>query len=339
MKKETLIDTGRLPQSDHTWLVAVRPARIWLRPKDRDPYRPFQMLVLDVDSDCIRESEIFEHRPDFDAVRSRLFKAMIEPAKGSGKPMRPARMVFDDVAAIRASKILLAEIGVECEYREESPIIDAVIRDFEKFVKKRDLRPSLLEVRGISLRLLEELFSAAAYFYDQAPWRRVDDECPMEIRFPADGPPRYAVVMGNAKIQFGVAFFPSLKDVRIQYSDGKAKDIYRRMTTWSLTYDEPSLMSFDDLEAIEKCDWPIPSPKAYPLFLKSSPRKQFEIPKVEEILFTAAALRAIPPFAAGLKIDDSGILSPSRDAYRLSGIYDGAEILLDFPAGLWDDQN
>ena len=253
--------------------------------------------------------------------------------------MRPARMVFDDIAAFRSSKTLMAEIRVECEYREELPLIDTVLRDFEIFANRRDLRPSLLEVKGISLRLLEELYSAAALFFDKAPWRWVDDGCPMEIRFPADGPPRFAVVMGNAKVQFGVAFYPSLKDVRIQYSDGKPEDLYRRMTTWSLTYDEPSLLTFDDLEGIEKCDWPIASPKAYPLFLKSSPRKQFEIPKVEEILFTAAALRTIPLFAAGLKIDDSGVLSPSRDAYRLSDIYDGAEILLDYPAGLWDDQN
>ncbi len=335
MKKEAHFDAGRLEPSDHTWLVTVRPARLWLKSKNGQPYRPFQMLVLDADADLIRESEIFEDRPEVGAILERLHKAMLEPAAGSGKPMRPARMIFDDGAAFRSSKPLLAEIGVESAFRKSLPTVDAVLGDFERHMSRGPLRPSLQDVEGISSRILGELFATAAYFFRRKPWRWLDDEFPLEIRFPADAPPRYAVVMGNSEINYGAAFYPTAEDARIQYSDLKPEEIYDKMTTWSLTFGEPWYLTFDDLDAIEKRRWPIASKKAYPLYVKSSHQARIEIPTAEEILFTAAALNVIPSFVAARKAGDSGRLRPGGALFRLPGLYKNEKILINYPAELW----
>jgi len=336
MKERVIDKAGHLPQHDILWVATVRKARAWVGPKGRTPFRPYIILVMDALADRIRQSKLLEERPDPEAVFSVFLDAMRNPVAGSGRRMRPTRIILDvaDLAQLLASP--LAEIGVICTYQPDLPLIEDALRGLEQRLSRDDPRPSLLSVKGVTRMLLEELFSAAGYFYQEAPWREIDDSYVFEVRYPTQAPPTYAVIMGNAGIEYGIASYPTLEDARLQYSDLKPHEIYKKITTVSLTFGEPTCMTFDDLDAIEKYNWQIVSPTAYPLLMKIIPPRKVGVPTASEIILTAAAMRTVPQFVARHMRTATGPYQAAQENFLLSAIYGEVSIGLKYPVGLWE---
>ena len=165
----------------------------------------------------------------------------------------------------------MAEIGVICDYAATLPAVEAVLRELSAQLNEGEVRPGLLEAPGVTLPLLAEFYAAAAFFYQQAPWRWVDNLAALEIRYPVDGPARYAVIMGFGGQEFGLAVFPTAKDLGLQYSNLEPDQLMQKMTAFSVTYGESDALSFADLDAITKYGWPVAGPNTYPLIMKNIP--------------------------------------------------------------------
>ena len=102
--------------------------------------------------------------------------------------------------------------------------------------------------------------------------------------------------MGFGGQEFGLAVFPTVKDLRLQYSNLEPDQLMQKMTAFSVTYGESELLPFDDLDAITKHGWPVAGPDSYPLVMKNIPPGKLVLPSKAEIALLAAVLRTLPDF-------------------------------------------
>jgi len=114
---------------------------------------------------------------------------------------------------------------------------------------------------------------------------------------------------------------------------------HSRLIPWfSLVFEEPTAMSFDDLDAIEKYGWPVAGERAYPVTIKTTPPgSHFDIPGTLEMLWLAATLRVLPGFAITHLRADQGLYRPTEATYSLPGVHAGQEITLRYPVSLYED--
>lgn len=333
MKNRMLDRAAGLTQTDATWQMAVRPAPAWIEPKGKPKYRPFLVLALDTGSGLIRMLNTQEQRPAPSVLLSLLANAMMKPMMAAGGRYRPARIVLDDRDLVAGLTAPLAEIGIRCEYAATLPAAEAVWREVTAHMSQDDGRVSLIGAPGITQPLLADFYAAAATFYQQAPWRWVDNLATIEVRYPADSPTvRYAVIMGFGGQEFGLALFPTVQDVRLQYQGLPTEQLMRKMTALSVTYGEPDVLSFPDLDAINEHGWPVAGPNAYPLVMKNVPPGELRPVSVAELALFAAALRTLPEFVAQHRQAASSALKAAAATYPLTNVHANQRIAYHFPA-------
>jgi hypothetical protein len=334
MKLRSLEKAAKLPQTQANWQATVRLAPAWIAPKDRSKYRPHLVLVLDMESGAIRMLMMEEQRPAPEAILSLLANAMSKPMMGAGGRQRPARILFDDQGLVQALAPQLAEIGVRCDYAAALPAVETLLRELSAQLNDGEVRPGLLEVPGITLPLLAEFYAAATYFYQQAPWRWVDNLAALEVRYPVDGPVRYVAIMGFGGQEFGLAVFPTAKDLGLQYSNLEPDQLMQKMTALSVTYGESDFLAFDDLDAITKHGWSLAGSNAYPLMMKSIPPGKLGSLNKAEIALFAAALRTLPDFVAQHLRGESTTLRAAEAAFALPNVHANQQIAYRYPVDL-----
>ena len=340
MPKETVERVAHLPQDGSAWVATACRARAWISPKGRPSYRPYMIMVMEASCGLIRLGKVVADAPDADVVLSSLIYAMRNPVAGSGKRVRPSRIAIDDRNLVGALAGPLSQIGIQCVYEERFPPIDFAMRDLERSSRGDDDRPGLLDIPGTTPSLLEELFAAAAFFHGRAPWRRMDNWMPVEVRYPAGGPCRYLILLGYGGEEYGLAYYPTIADLRANYSDLDPERVFERVTAVSLTYGEANLLTFDDLDAIEKYRWPVASSTLYPFLIKMiPPGKRIGVPDVDEIKLMAAALRTLPDFVSKTLQVDAGKPQPGQGIFCLPDVHGGKGIALRFPVDIFGTDN
>lgn len=296
-----LEETTALPQRDGVWECAVRRARAWITPPDCDPYRPYIILTASragrvVGTGKVVGSEVIEGPPTPPQVVNALAKAMLYPAPNAGGRRRPATIYVDDAALVKSLSPELEKVGVRVAFRHTLREAEQALQSLERFGRDEEPVPGLLEAPGVTPSLVERLFEAASFFYREAPWYWIDDAQPIQIRYPVDSEPHYAVVMGQGGQAYGLAVYDSI-DVLYQTYAGVPPDQVLGLGAWTvLLFGEAMEMPFDDLDAIEIHDWPVAGQYAYPVFLRFDLSGQPSRPSRAELLQMEAALLAIPPF-------------------------------------------
>jgi hypothetical protein len=336
MTQNRLERVRQLRQSGVPWLCTARRAPFWIMPKDRPPYRPFVVLVLVQDTGLIRHTHVQGERPTPESVLEVLVKAMYSPLLGAllspllgfGSRGRPAHIVLDDADLVQALAPHLAELDIRCSYRATLPPVNAALREMEARMTKREPIPGLLSVPGATVPLVAELFTAAAEYYRQAPWRWMDNWLPIEVRYPPAGRARYALVLGSGGETFGLSLYESPGDVYAVLSNA-APGRQELISSFSLVLEEATAMSFEDLDAMEKYGWPVAGERAYPLAMKSTPDGSYsEIPNASELAWLAATLRVIPDFVVRHLRADRGRPRRARATYSLPGVHGGQALAL-----------
>lgn len=327
----------KIRQGDAVWQCTVRRAHLWITPKKQPAYRPFILLVAEQASGMILKTEIVDNRPAPQALLEHLFKTMQGSSLSFGlqSKQRPARICIDDAELAQACAPQLAEVGIRCEFRAALPQVEEALQEMDAHMNEREPMPGLLRIRGVSVPLVAELYAAAAEFYRQAPWRWLLNSEPVEVRLPADGPARYALVLGSGGEFFGLSLYESLADLEVLFSR-EDPDQPPPITYTSLILEEATLMSFEDLDAIERYNWPVAGEKAYPLALKTMPNGDFtHTPTADDIIWLAAALRTIPVFVDQY-LHSSGQAQPrpAQASFPLPGIYGNQTIALRYPVSI-----
>lgn len=334
MTSDQLDKLRKLRQSEATWLCSARRAPFWITPKDKPYYRPFIVLVVDQATEMIQQTDVQDDRPTPEAVLESLFKAMRGAPLNLWRRSRPARILVDDAKLAQALTPRLAELGIRCDYRNTLPPVNAALLEMEAHATKRKPVPGLLSVPGVTVPMIAELYSAAADYYRQAPWRWLENWTPIEVRYPPEGRARYALVLGGGGEIYGLSLYETLDDLEVVFSPATPEQPTSRPISWiSLVLDEATAMSFADLDAIEQYGWPVAGERAYPLALKAPPGGDWgELPSAAELAWLAAALRVIPDFVVRCLHADRWPRRPAQATYPLPGVHGGQQIALRFPA-------
>ncbi len=299
MAKGPLAKVHRLRQTDEVWESSVRRMRAWITPRNQAPYRPYIVMAVSQTGKVVG-SDIVGAVPPPAQVLNVIAQAMRRPALGGGRKRRPAVVYVDDEALVETLAPQLQEVGVRCEYRHTLREVEEALLSMEQFMTRREPIPGLLKSPGVTPYLVKGLFEATAFFYREAPWRWMGDSRPIEVRYPPDGQPRYAVVMGHGGETYGLAVYNSPDDLREVYAGIRPDRLVGQMRWTSLLFGEILEMPFDDLDDMEKYGWSVAGELAYPLPIRVTRSGQPVRPGKSDLLWFEAALLAIPPFVHDL---------------------------------------
>jgi tetratricopeptide (TPR) repeat protein len=326
----------RLPKVPETWLVAVAQLRTWVTPPGEKPQRPYALFVLCMEDGAILRSDLTPVAPAAEQVRDVFFKAMAKPARGAGPARRPARVI---VPPARAETLLrsLADARIEMDVAEREPPDQFwdIVRHLESAMRgNQPEHPGLLSTKGVTPELAGSLFSAAADFYHAAPWVQLSDSQAIAVRHPAEPRYRYAVIMGNAGVEYGLAMYLRWDDVvRAHMVAGDPRDTLPDVVH-SITYDTITRLTFADLEAMEQRGWEVAAENAYPLVITYDKKTGLRPADLIDVLWYEAALRAIPGFVRDwLRPDGRGDYQPVETTLEVATHAGPLKVDLKYPAG------
>jgi hypothetical protein len=132
------------------------------------------------------------------------------------------------------------------------------------------------------------------------PWRHVPGDVPIQIECDKfQSGPWYAVVMGQSGITLGVALYEGLGNLEaVLLADASQVEQVRRTSAISVTFGEAFEMPIRDLDAADRCRWPVASPDAYPCAMRVNPGRSIRPLLAWELELLEGSLRAIPDFIA-----------------------------------------
>jgi tetratricopeptide (TPR) repeat protein len=290
--KKSLRPSDR-PQTHETWAVLVAQLRVWITVENQAPWRPFVVLVLDLNHDALLNQDVSQTAPTALAVEAILAKAMNQPARGAGKPRRPAVVRCADPVLAEALAPGLARVSVAGEVGPLPELAEA-LRELEDAIRGGPEHPGLLSVRGVTPALVGGLFAAAADYFRAAPWVQLTNGQTFALQIPAISPATQIVsVMGNGGVEYGLAVYKSWAAFEKVYlgADDPRELLSGQVALW---YGGPEMLPFDDLELCQRNGWDVAGPEAYPMAIVVKGESGLLRPDLGQLRWLEAALRAIP---------------------------------------------
>jgi tetratricopeptide (TPR) repeat protein len=345
---------ARLPQAFETWQIAIAQLRTWIAPPNEAPRRPFAIFIFNNADGAMLRLDLAEDKPAPNRVRDTLFETMAKPNREAGPPRprsaddpsralrgprRPSTIVVPepDQAEAIVSALATAQIEMDVIEAPPPPEFQDIVRELESHLREGEPEhPGLLSVKGVTPELAGSVFAAAAEFYRAAPWVRLTNLQAIAVRHPAEPDYRYAVVMGNGGVEYGLAVYLRWADLEQTHTGGvdNPMDAIPDVGAHSVFYDAITRLAFDDVEAIQNYGWEVASDEAYPIpviFDKVSGARR---PALIDMLWYEAALRAIPILVRDhLKPDGRGDYLPIETAIEVPTHAGLIEVDVKYPAG------
>jgi len=284
----------KLPLTEDTWECGFWLGRTWITEHRQPPYRAHIFMV--VSSHGIPHVELSKPAYSADDVLEYLLRAMLKPIKGSCSPQRPTHVCCADAELVAQLAPRLAELGIACAVSSPSAEWQFVQRDLEFSLNNgEELLAGLASIPGASLALQGHFYELAADYYTLAPWHRLTDADPLEIRCPATSSPRYAVMLGSGGEIFGLAVYDTMEQACLILSGEELPGEEASQNVLILFFEEPTSMTFDDLDAITENGWTLASPQAYPILGRSA-ANNIQQPPLADLVWMEGALAAIVCF-------------------------------------------
>lgn len=289
---------SQLPLLEDTWLIGIPRLRAWVKEGDSPPRRPYLILIASSNTGLLCGTNIVPDSPTGLQVADVLFKAMRRPPRQLGKAGRPRGIALADPALLEPLQHLVKDEGLDTDifvagFPDE---FYEIIRQLEEHLRGDEPEiPAMLDAPKVNVDLLRGVFEAAAEFYRAAPWIRLSNEQVIAIRHPNERKYRYALVMGQGGVEYGLIMYEDWNEVRNQSMFGDDPVLEWPSRKWnSLFYDTADRLPFADLDAIEEHNFEIASEDAYPVGVVIEGQGQIRRPMREEWEWYEAALRVIP---------------------------------------------
>ncbi|HMA34321.1 MAG TPA: hypothetical protein VKY74_07535 [Chloroflexia bacterium] len=308
-----LAQVRALPQADEVWEVSTGKAPTWIAPLDAPPYRPFLTLVVAAEGPILH-SGITEAPASPAAVVADLVRVMHRPPPQAGPARRPTLVTGRDLALLAALAAPLTALGIHTLYRATLLATAQALAGLEEYLNERPPIPGLLTLPGITPALVAHLYDLAAQFYRAHPWAWLDDAAPFELRVGGDPAPRYAVVIGSMGETFGLAVYDSAADLRRALREGARPTPGPPRNQLALILDDPRLMTFGDLDAMDEHGWTPVNPQAYPAFIRTTARGDLGAPTAGDLFWIEAALAAVLVYVRRLGPGPRGRVPPADEA-------------------------
>lgn len=323
----------RLKQTDETWAVLTRRMRLWVDAKDGSSHRPYGVLVTTADGAKFLAMKLFDEPLTPADVMGQVYKAMLAPKLFSGGKRRPAVIVCDNEELVVVLTPEIAQVGVRCVYRPALPAPERLRLTIETQMLRRPPVPGLLSLPGVTEPLVRRLFALAAEYYRRAPWQFLTDAHPIELRFPADAEPRYAVVMGSGGEVYGLAVYDTAESLDLMYSSLSRKQVMRQTSWLALIFEVARASSFDDLDDLERHGWEVAAPQAYPVFGRTTPKQEIWVPEPADLFWMEGALSGLLKYLP--RAGRRARLYPVERTVTVTTLAGPGEVALRVPARPW----
>jgi hypothetical protein len=294
------------------------------------------LMLTDMENELVLAAELFQGPLRTEELRRVLFQAMLpEKPDPRYQPHRPLRIQCDNPRIIPDLRPFLDEIAVQIEFTPPAEDIDLLFAEIETLYQTQmsDI-PGLLDIPGVTPRLVEDLFSAAATFYRKAPWERLADDQPLAVNFPNLEKHGYIQLMGNAGLEFGLVLFWNWDDLIRVYQFSEDPLDHLPVSGWrSLSFENLEALPSRDQHALKKYAWNVAGNHAYPYPTVFTP-ETIERPDRDELLAYTALMRTIPLFLDEvLVMSEEGDFLPAKREWTI-GTSDGlVKLEISYPAG------
>jgi hypothetical protein len=251
-----------LPQEYDVWQADFRQMPSWIRVAGK-PLRPWVVLVTSRSNDLVLAHEMPEETPPAALLWDVLVQAMQHPA--AGQPHRPTELQVRAGERWEALRQHLDEIGVGLAVVKELDQMEAVFRGMCERVCGIP-QPGLLDVPGVTPAQVASFYEAAAFFFQNAPWKKVGYEAAIQVGCDKlQSGPWYAVLMGQSGLTTGLALYKDLQALRRLWAGARADDDNARQSVvTTVTFGEEWDIPVADLEAAKEHGWPVARGDAYP---------------------------------------------------------------------------
>ena len=156
--------------------------------------RPWAVIVLDKQSQFVLSNEMLRGEAMPEAMWEYVVRSMAHP--GPRDPIRPSVVEVSDSDCYDFLKPKLGEFGIECVLADELPELHTFCRTLAASYGGPE-KCALADGPRVTMEQMESFYYAAARYFEQAPWKQVRGETPIEIRcrdlFVGT---RYAIVLG-----------------------------------------------------------------------------------------------------------------------------------------------
>jgi hypothetical protein len=137
---------------------------------------------------------------------------MQHPAAGT--PHRPTELQVRPDDRWESLRPHLDEIGVGLAVAEELDQMEAVFNEMCGHVCGKP-KPGLLDMPGVTPAQVARFYEAAAFFFQEAPWKQVGYEAAIKVECAKyQSGPWYAVLMGQSGLTTGLALYEDLEALR-----------------------------------------------------------------------------------------------------------------------------
>ncbi len=327
----------KLPQRQESWYLAVRKLRVWITPPDEAPSRPYGVFAVSLDQGYIQGFEIVPLHPSTDQIIEALSKFMSNQSQGvPNKPHRPMEIHFEDDTLRKTLSPLLEEIGVLAVFEPYEELADEIVWEMgAEMMGGSASIPGLLSVEGVTPELVGSIFAAAADFYRAEPWVHLTNLQPLSIQVEPETRPRYAVIMGNGGVEYGIALYNQWDDFMCQFDlVDHPMETMPEAGAHSIFYDGITKIPLDDLDALEAHGWEFVDQETYPIPIIFTKSEEIRRPDRAELEWYQAAMRAIMEFVPShLESDGQGDYLPAKAEFDVAA-HDGMKkVTVEYPAG------
>jgi hypothetical protein len=262
------------------------------------------VLVTSRSNDLVLAHQMPEGTPSTALLWDVLVQAMQKPA--AGKPHRPTEIQMKADVRWESLKPHLEEIAVELVVRDELDLLNGIFKHMAEQVGGKP-QPGLLDMPGVTPEQVGSFYEAAAYFFQQAPWKKVGFEAAIKVESAKfQSGPWYAVLMGQSGLTMGLALYEDVEALRRMLTGERAdEDNARQSVATTVTFGEEWDIPVADLEAAKRYGWQVARPDAYPEIFHKDRGMSVRPPLAGELELMEGCLRAVPDFVNRRKQDDS----------------------------------
>ncbi len=328
-KKSQTKDLMSLPKTNARWYCARRRLPIWLREEDayedgEDLYSiPWMCLAVDLQSGMILDSNLSTENPQADSIFHFLQKIMTSPKMPGLSPCRPSDIHFEQKDVAEALRPKLQSYGISAFHRPSPEHVNMVYSDMTRMFRadyEDSLLDGLMQIQGVTPSLAGHFFNAAAEFFTAEPWIWLSNYDVLKIEVGSKAKSRYAVVMGQAGLDYGLSVHESWSEIEDMYLIDDPEESLPPNGRHALMYNKPPIVAIDDLLDAPKYGWKVLSEDFFPTPLMIK-KRGFARPDAAMLHWYEAALKAIvalvkerlvthpdgshPPVAATIEVETS----------------------------------
>ncbi len=336
VKDELLAKLQKLKISGETWELSVRKARIWMERKKGELIRPYQLLLVSEQA-IIVGTRIFDHFPAVAEVWHEVAQAMRRPMPGAGFQRRPQKIHTDQAELADALRPLLEQAAIGIDLVVTLPGLEETFQELSTTLSRADPDAfGIWKTTGMTEPLARQLYELSAEFYRLAPWKLLREEIAVEVRYPAEAAPRYAVVIGTLGEQFGVSINDRLEDLGQMWTEYSPEKYMHKFSWLMLSFETPDYLPFDDLDGADQYGWVLPGPNTVPWIVRVGRAKDFSRASLQDLLWLEGALAALNQyFAKDFHLKTNGLPPEKERTYTVKTLNGPVKAVLRAP--VWPD--